>query len=64
MFQRTRVIVVEIYLVLALLISSSMVAFNSKALKKKSPFKLFVLFALTPVMAVMTIVEIIKEKKR
>lgn len=53
---------VEIYFGLALIISGSMVAFNSKALRKKSPFKLFVLFALTPVMAVMVLIEMMKEK--
>lgn len=55
-------ILVEIYLVLALIISGGMVAFNSKALKKKSPFKLFVLFALTPVMVVVVLIEMMKEK--
>ena len=55
-------ILVEIYLVLALMISGGMVAFNGKALKKKSSFRLFVLFALTPVMAVMVLIEMMKEK--
>lgn len=53
---------VEIYFDLALIISGGMVAFNSKALKKKSPFKLFVLFALTPVMVVVVLIEMMKEK--
>lgn len=53
---------VEIYLVLALIISGGMVAFNSKALRKKSPFRLFVLFALTPVMAIMVLIEMMKER--
>lgn len=55
-------ILVEIYLVLALMISGGMVAFNGKALKKKSSFRLFVLFALAPVMAVMVLIEMMKEK--
>lgn len=56
-------LVINIYLILALLISGSMVVMNSKSLENRTPFKLLLLFASTPIMAVIVLIEMIKERK-
>ena len=55
---------VEIYLILALFLSGSMVVFNKKALEKKSPFKLLMFFASIPITAIIILIEMIFEEKR
>lgn len=55
---------VEIYLVLVLLLSGSMVVFNKKALEKKSLFEVWVFFAFIPITAIMILIEMIFEEKR
>ena len=55
---------VEIYLVLVLLLSGSMVVFNMKALEKKSLFEVGVFFAFIPITAIIILIEMIFEEKR
>ena len=55
---------VEIYLVLVLLLSASMVVFNKKALEKKSLFEAWMFFTFIPITAIIILIEMIFEEKR
>ncbi|MFW9627361.1 MAG: hypothetical protein ACMV1K_11545 [Sulfurospirillum sp.] len=53
-----------IYLIVAILLSASMVCFNKNSLKGLSPLKMLILFALSPALALRELISPYKKGKK